>query len=403
MASASPPVRSSAAPDARQLLLVAGALALGAAVSLGLARFAYALLLPPMRADLGWSYLTAGAMNTVNAAGYLIGALLMPRWLARFDARTVLVAGGLGAAVLLAGHGLGRSDVWLYAMRLGVGIASAAAFVAGGLLAARLGQRAGPALSPGLVLGLYYGGTGLGIVASALLVPPVVARPVAHAWQGAWWALAALALVACVTMALATRSLATGPVPPAARGQGFRWRPFGYALAGYGMFGIGYIGYMTFVITLLREQGLPAGWITAFYVLLGLGVIGSSWLWAGLLQRHRDGRPLALLNGLLALATVLPVLSTHPLAVFASGALFGAVFLSLVASTTALVRHNLPSEAWPAGIAAFTIVFAGGQIIGPSLVGWVADGAGGLARGLAVSAGVLALGALTAARQRALA
>ena len=56
-------------------LLAALALALAAAVSLGLARFSYALLLPPMRADLGWSYFTAGAMNTVNAAGYLVGAL----------------------------------------------------------------------------------------------------------------------------------------------------------------------------------------------------------------------------------------------------------------------------------------------------------------------------------------
>ena len=44
-------------------LWTAAALALGAAVSLGLARFAYAMLLPPMRADLGWSYTTAGAMN----------------------------------------------------------------------------------------------------------------------------------------------------------------------------------------------------------------------------------------------------------------------------------------------------------------------------------------------------
>ena len=57
-------------------LWTAAALALGAAVSLGLARFSYALLLPPMRADLGWSYLTAGAMNTVNAAGYC----WVPRW-----------------------------------------------------------------------------------------------------------------------------------------------------------------------------------------------------------------------------------------------------------------------------------------------------------------------------------
>jgi hypothetical protein len=77
------------------------------------------------------------------------------------------------------------------------------------------------------------------------------------------------------------------------------------------------------------------------------------------------------------------------------------VFLSVVASTTALVRHNLAAPAWPAGIAAFTIVFAAGQIVGPSLVGWVADGAGGLARGLVLSACVLAFGALLASRQRA--
>jgi predicted MFS family arabinose efflux permease len=147
---------------------------------------------------------------------------------------------------------------------------------------------------------------------------------------------------------------------------------------------------------------LPAAQIVAFYVLLGIGVIASSWLWAGLLQRQRGGLPLALLNGLLALATLLPVLSAQPLVVFASGALFGCVFLSVVASTTALVRHNLPTAAWPGGIAAFTIVFAAGQIVGPTLVGWVADGPGGLARGFVVSAAALALGALLATRQRAL-
>jgi hypothetical protein len=73
-----------------------------------------------------------------------------------------------------------------------------------------------------------------------------------------------------------------------------------------------------------------------------------------------------------------------------------------VASTTALVRHNLPEPLWTAGIAAYTIVFAIGQIMGPSVVGWVADGSGGLLRGFLVSAGVLALGAGVAARQRGL-
>jgi MFS family permease len=88
--------------------------------------------------------------------------------------------------------------------------------------------------------------------------------------------------------------------------------------------------------------------------------------------------------------------------VFASGLLFGAVFLSVVASTTALVRHNAPAAAWPAGISAFTIVFAAGQIVGPTLVGWVADGAGGLRGGLACSAAVLLLSALVAWGQRPL-
>ena len=159
---------------------------------------------------------------------------------------------------------------------------------------------------------------------------------------------------------------------------------------------------MTFVVTLLREQQLSATAITVFYALLGCAVLGSSFVWAGLLQRQRGGGAMRLLNALLAVATVLPVLSAHPVAVFASGVLFGGVFLSVVASTTALVRHNLPAAAWPAGIAAFTIVFAAGQIVGPTLVGWVADGAGGLRGGLACSAAVLLLGALIAWGQKPL-
>ena len=68
------------APTLRQLLTLAAALSLGAAVSLGITRFAYGLLLPTMRLDLDWGYALAGAMNTMNALGYLLGALATP-WL----------------------------------------------------------------------------------------------------------------------------------------------------------------------------------------------------------------------------------------------------------------------------------------------------------------------------------
>jgi len=44
-------------------------LALGPAVSNGFSRFAYGLVLPAMRDDLGWSYTEAGGINTANALG----------------------------------------------------------------------------------------------------------------------------------------------------------------------------------------------------------------------------------------------------------------------------------------------------------------------------------------------
>jgi len=112
---------------------------------------------------------------------------------------------------------------------------------------------------------------------------------------------------------------------------------------------------------------------------------------------------LARLNALLGLAVVLPTLTDNFMVFVGSGALFGAVFLSIVASTTAFVRHNFASAAWTSGIAAFTVVFAVGQVVGPLAVGWIADGQGGLVRGFFCSALALWAGAAVACLQKPLA
>ena len=151
----------------------------------------------------------------------------------------------------------------------------------------------------------------------------------------------------------------------------------------------------------LLAAGKGAAAVISFYILLGAGTIVSARLWSELLNRMRGGQALAVLNALLALATLMPVLLTSPLLAFASGLLFGATFLSAVASTTAFVRHNLPSSHWARGISLFTIVFAFGQIVGPVFIGWVSDSAG-LARGLVYSAILLGAGAALAAFQKSL-
>lgn len=389
----------------RQLFWLAVALSMGAAVSLGITRFAYGLLLPAMRSDLGWTYTLAGGMNTANALGYFFGALMTPWLMRRLGPSTLLWAGALLASAFMGLSGFFVDAMPLLVQRLLAGVASALVFIAGGLLAARLGAR--DPQRGGLLLGLYYGGTGVGIALSAVLVPWVLDATQAqvHGWRWAWWVLALLCVLASGLLLWPARVMArweqAAPVAQAA-GQVFRWQPFRYGLAGYTLFGVGYIGYMTFVVALLRTQGSSALAVTVFYALLGVAVMASSRIWARLLDRHKNGRAMALLNALLGLATVLPALTQSWPVILASGLLFGGVFLSVVASTTALVRHNLPPSAWAAGISAFTTVFAAGQIVGPTVVGWIADGPGGLPRGLVFSAIALWLGALLALRQKAL-
>ena len=59
----------------KQWLILLGLL-LGVTVTNGFARFAYGLMLPAMQTQMEWNYAQAGWLNTVNALGYILGAIL---------------------------------------------------------------------------------------------------------------------------------------------------------------------------------------------------------------------------------------------------------------------------------------------------------------------------------------
>ncbi len=394
---------SLALPLPKHPLALVIALSMVSAVALGLTRFSYGILLPVMRQDLELSYLVAGAVNTANAVGYLFGALAAPMLLRRLESTHVLIGAMLASVASMACTGFTTAVAAIMVLRAAAGISSAVAFIAGGLMAARLAN-ASPR-SAGLFLGIYYGGTGFGIALSAAVVSGVLVatRALPHGWTWAWWALALCCAIALRVVVWATGSMRdtdTGQSKgPQGRPRAQVWRLFGWALAAYFMFGVGNIGYMTFVIALMREQGVAPGIIAMFYGLLGCAAMAAPRIWSGLLDRFKGGQPIAVLTALLGVATILPALTAAAPLVLLSGALFGGVFLAVVAATTALVRHNLASAQWPAGIAAFTVVFAAGQIIGPSLVGWIGDGPGGLPRGFVFSAAALWVGTALALMQ----
>jgi len=117
-----------------KIFFLAIALSLGATVSLGITRFAYGLLLPPMRADLSWSYTLSGAMSTINAFGYFLGAMITPKIIQRWGAVLVLLYGSLLSSFFMGITGFFLESETLLFQRLLAGMASAFIFVSGGVL-----------------------------------------------------------------------------------------------------------------------------------------------------------------------------------------------------------------------------------------------------------------------------
>ena len=373
-------------------------LSLAPTIGLGIGRFAYALVLPDMRDALGWSYSAAGFMNTINAVGYLAGALMASRLIKRFGLSAAVRWGTLASVLSLALSALSGDFVILSFARLLGGVAAAVGFVAGGALAAPIAQSR-PARA-NYLLSLYYAAPGLGILASGLIAPFVLQGFGPGSWWIVWWALTLLCVVMVVPLLLAPIDASDG-IADAAPAP-FAIRPVLIYLAGYFLFGAGYIAYMTFMIAYVRDAGGGAEAQSGFWSLIGLSAFVTPWVWRRVLALDRGGLSTAIILGVNALGAALPLFGHSALLLAISALVFGVAFFAVVGSTTAFVRFNYPASAWPNGIAAMTIAFGVGQTLGPIAVGAVTDALGSLSYALNVSAALLAVGAIASALQRRL-
>jgi predicted MFS family arabinose efflux permease len=373
-------------------------LSLAPTVCLGIGRFAYSLVLPDMRDALQWSYSAAGFMNTVNAAGYLAGALLASKLIKRFGLIAAVRWGTLACVLSLALCALSGNFVILSFARLLAGFGAAFGFIGGAALAATMAQ-----LRPeraNFLLSLFYAGPGLGILSSGLIAPFTLHAFGPGSWWIVWWALTLLSIAMTLPLLLAkidTRAGIADATPVA-----FAIKPVLIYLIGYFLFGAGYIAYMTFMIAYVRDGGGGASAQSAFWCLIGLSAFVTPWLWRRVLAMNRGGLTTAIILGVNAIGAGLPLFG-HSTALLATSALvFGVAFFAVVGSTTAFVRFNYPPAAWPTAIAAMTIAFGVGQTLGPIVVGAITDAMGSLSYALNVSAAMLAIGAIAAAFQRRL-
>jgi predicted MFS family arabinose efflux permease len=372
-------------------------LAMGPAVALGLGRFAYALLLPPMRADLGWSFAQAGALNTANAAGYLVGAVVAAPVGRRMGDRRVFAISLVLTALAVGASGLTADFMALLALRVGAGFTGALAFVCGAGLASAAAMGGSKHRAPTL-LGIYFAGAGMGVTASALAVPPLLGTV---GWRGGWLVLGALALGATAFGWLAVWRAPEPSYPAAGNARaGASPRVMACMLMAYGLFGAGYIAYATFIIAYLRgAEGFTSGDVTRFWLIFGLSSIAAVFAWGRILGRLRGGWGLAATLGVLTGGTAAPLVWSTPAGAYLSAILFGGSFLAVLVAVASFARRAFKPHAVTGAIGMLTVVFGIGQCIGPVLSGALADGPNGLKAGLWLSVGILAIGALVAAFQ----
>ena len=375
---------------------VVAALSLGPAVSNSFARFAYALMLPAMRADLGLNYSQAGALNTANAIGYLGGALFAARYVSALGNRRLFCTGMVATVIAILGSGLTGDFVAQLGLRTVTGVGGAMVFICGAVLASNIFPDR-PRLASSAIA-VYFGGAGAGILLSGAGVPPLLAIAGDDAWRSAWLAIGIVSALFAVFAIWAARQI--DEPSSGARGGAWPIAELRAALASYFLFGAGYIAYMTFVVAWMVSHGRAALDVSLTWGTLGIATLVAPLAWRVPRARWRAATVLAASGVVLGIGAALPLVSTSRPAMLMSAVFFGGAMFTAPAAVTDLVKTSLPKTSWGSAVSVFTVVFAIGQAIGPVLTGWLADVTQSLQAGLAGSVAILAVASATAMRQR---
>lgn len=374
----------------REVITALG-LSTASAVALGFSRFAYGLLLPPMRTDLGWTYVEAGALNTANGAGYIVGALVAAWTANRWGTARAFLAGFAVSVLALLLTAVSTGFSVLIAVRTVGGMSTALTFILGAGLVGAICPTQTPRRR-GTLVGLYVAGVGVGILLAGAAIPIILQGGVQR-WPEGWFVLGLMGAAGLLIAWWAARNVAEPVGGSMAVLKLHELRQLAPTFVGYGLFGAGYVGYMTFIIALLQKQGGSSEQMIWFWSVLGLVSIVSTLLWGRVLGAFHDGRGPALVFATAMLGTLPVLVFPGSTAMFVSAILFGGSFLAGPASITIVAQRQLPVASWTAAISLLTAGFAFGQTVGPILAGAISDGAGNIAAGFWVSPVLLGIAA----------
>lgn len=345
------------------LLALGGLAAMAAAVGIG--RFIYTPILPPMTEALGLSKGAAGVIAAANFIGYLGGALAAAgAWLRSSPRRWLIAFLALSVATTAAMAWADSMSAFLVLRFLG-GAASAFVLVlASSLVLDRLSTA-----GMGHLSSVHFAGVGTGIAVSALLTWALSAA--GYGWRSMWLgggfvALAGLALVAALVPDRVPAP--AGPPSAAAKAAG----SLRLLTLAYGLFGFGYVITATFLVAIVRGSPAASPYEPVFWLVLGLAAVPSVGLWLSAGRRIGVTRAFAIACLVEAAGVAASVSSSSVAALVLGSALLGGTFMGITALGLIAARGFAPTEArrW---VAMATAAFGLGQIVGPVVAGYGFD------------------------------
>lgn len=356
-------------------------------VGIGLARFAYTPLIPPLITEGWFSAADAAYLGAANLVGYLAGALAGQRLAARLSPAAALRGLMLLAAASFFAGAHPLSYGWFFAWRFLSGFA-------GGALMVLAAPSVLPLMPPdrrGLASGVIFTGVGLGIAASGTLVPLLLKAGL----RETWWVLGllSLGLTALAWPAWPSARPAGDPVVQDNRAHGRSPLPLRALYLEYGLNAFGLVPHMVFLVDFVARglgQGLASG--AHYWVLFGVGAMLGPLL-AGRAADRIGFRAALRWSFLIQAVAIALAVADHAIALGLSSLVVGAFVPGVVPLALGRARELTAGDearrrtAWSYCTAAFAV----GQAVGAYALSYVFAFGTGYAPLFAIGAAALLL------------
>ena len=347
--------------------------------ALGFGRFAYAMLLSPMRESLRFNYSQMGLLSGGILLGYLLFSVIGGMLTTRFGTKRIIIISLLCSSFSMFSLSRLSSFFPLLFFTFTMGAGAAGVHIPMTTLPMAWFETR----QLGRALGIIQGGTGLGILVTGFLLPPLLTSIGKEAWRDCWLLMAGITFAVSVAGLILLkerpsqtdprspqRSTPPGSLPPPKKKIEISLRTI---ILGYFAIGFAYNIYATYFVAFMGEEvQLAEKTAGDIWAIFGWMSMFSGLTWGFLSDRFGRRKTLLWNNTMISVAVLLPLCFHQTAFLIASTFLFGLTFIGIVTVVAASVG-DLVGEKRASVYGWVTLIHGIGQLMGTTSGGYLKD------------------------------